>query len=465
MRFREFNPLLEFAPPSGSITSRVLNIIKSTEENSPVYKSAVDLLQQIISTANKNKQIQSGVPPVTESVSSKFISDAEAAEQGLTPAQRQFFEKKYANLEQQAEQKYQQGKIEGGEEKTKEIQQFFSGLEDQLKILASKAAPTKAIEKEIVTRFKGSFTDLVLRDQKITQEDLQEFLQAGIDGQVINMLDLVKTSTSGNLEKYIDEKYKKIIGIIKDDIFGYVPPGTGANMGPGEVALTMFGNPAKKGDVGDLDIGGVMYEIKGAKPAVTSGTGQSGSGGRLNGTRVQKPTTGFKIINDYFAKNLPDVDPTYKNIKGKTISKFNWNAKGINLFNQTVVTNIPNLERRRKFVMNFILELWGGLITNHNEIKNFEDMLISTVDLDEGTIDIQQAISTVTKLLYLSYKLSNGHPVPGMRDNQMFIIVLNASSLNYQIIKTTKDFDKIKIAGSINWTDANQSTSPQLFLA
>jgi hypothetical protein len=366
--------------------------------------------------------------------------------------------------EQDSEKQYNLGKIEGGVQKEKEIQAFFSGLEGQLKQLASKSAPTQRIAKEIVTRFKGSFTDVVLRDQKISKEELSEFLQAGIDGRVINMSSLVK-SNNGNLKTYVDKKFIKILEIIKDDIFGYVPPGTGANMGPGEVALTMFGNPAKKGDIGDLDIGGVMYEIKGAKPGEKSGTGLSGSGGRLNGTQVQKPTTGFKIINDYFAKNLPDVPSTFKNDKGKLISRFNWNAKGIKLFNSVVTESIPDIDKRIDFVTHFMLTLWAGLITNHNDIKNFDTEILRTVDLEEGVINIQTAISIVTKLLYESYKLSNGHLVPGKTGKQLYIIVLNAFTLNYVIIRNANDFDAVKIAGSINWTDANQSTSPQLFLA
>ena len=48
-----------------------------------------------------------------------------------------------------------------------------------------------------------------------------------------------------------------------------------------------------------------MYEVKGGR---TTGK-ESGYGGRLNGKQVQKPTSGFVLINNFFKKYLPTVDP------------------------------------------------------------------------------------------------------------------------------------------------------------
>ena len=55
---------------------------------------------------------------------------------------------------------------------------------------------------------------------------------------------------AGNIEKYVGAEYRAVFDGIKADVFPYSPPGTGHNMGPGEVALTMFGNPIVKGEVG-----------------------------------------------------------------------------------------------------------------------------------------------------------------------------------------------------------------------
>ena len=81
---------------------------------------------------------------------------------------------------------------------------------------------------------------------------------------------------------------------------------------------------------------------------------------------------------------------------------------------------------------------------------------------DDGIVDIGKAIQTAAELLYESYALSDGQMIKG---KPIFnIIVLNAGNLNYQIIRSSKDISKVRIVGGISWNDANQSTSPQLFM-
>ena len=338
-----------------------------------------------------------------------------------------------------------------------EIQTFFSGLEEQLRILAAKAAPDPKILKEIVIRFKGSFSDAILRDRKITQEDFKDFLNDAISGRVIDMSSLVK-SDKGNIGNFIsDSKHKEIFEIIRDDVFGYIPGGTGANMGPGEVALTMFGNPIRKGEIGDLDINGVMYEVKGGR---TTGK-ESGYGGRLNGKQVQKPTSGFVLINNFFKKYLPTVDPVGLGKTGKKVSRFNWNTKGLGVLNDVMSSAVKKKEKRELLLKELMLTLWAGLINNRDEIKDFQERVYSMVST-AGLIDIEKAIKISTELLYESYAVSDGQVIRG---KPVFnIIILNAGTLNYQIIRSSKDISKVRIVGGISWTDANSSTSPQLYI-
>jgi hypothetical protein len=345
----------------------------------------------------------------------------------------------------------------GKETRDVEIQAFFSGLEEQLRILAAKAAPDPKILKEIVIRFKSSFSDAILRDRKITQEDFKDFLNDAISGKVIDMSSLVK-SDKGNIENFIsDPKHKEIFEIIKDDVFGYIPGGTGANMGPGEVALTMFGNPIRKGEIGDLDIDGVMYEVKGGR---TKGK-ESGYGGRLNGKQVQKPTSGFVLINNFFKKYLPSIDPVGLGKTGKKVSRFNWNTKGLGVLNDVVSLAVKKKEKRELLLKELMLTLWAGLINNRDEIKNFQERVYSMVN-DQGLVDIEKAIKISTELLYESYAISDGQVIRG---KPVFnIIILNAGTLNYQIIRSSKDISKVRIVGGISWTDANSSTSPQLYI-
>ena len=458
MRFFEFKlpePGSDFANELASYLTKLIQTAKSLPEDDPRRREFNELLQNLKSQAGVAEDTVADADQATINAILSFLAkkgSKEATRYLLDGAQILGDKAVMSALQASAETHRQTGK----EERSAEIQQFFSGLEDQLKTLAAKAAPNDKISKDIVRNFKAAFGETVLRDRKITQEDLSQFLNDAIDSHIIDMNAMVGTNDD-NVGRFItNPKHKEIFDVIKDDIFSYIPGGTGANIGPGEVALTMFGNPIRKGDIGDLEVDGIMYEVKGGR---TRGK-ESGYGGRLNGKAVLKPTSGLRVINDYFKKKLPNVPAVVKNEKGKAISRFNWNSKGINNLNFVVNENIKRKDRKVAFMQGLMYELWSTLITNHEEIKNFDQKVLSMVGPD-GNIDPSNAIRITTELLYESYALSDGEKVRGRP--QFNIIVLNAGTLNYKIIRNPKDISKVQIVGGITWTDANQSTSPQLF--
>lgn len=458
MRFFEFKlpePGSVFAKELEQYVIKLINAAKTLPETDPRRAEFDQFLQKLKVDAGIKEDAVADADQATINAILSFLAkkgSKEATRYLLDGAEILGDEAVMSALQASAETHKQTGK----EERSAEIQQFFSGLEDQLKTLAAKAAPNDKILKDIVRNFKAAFGETVLRDRKITQEDLSQFLNDAIDSHIIDMNAMVGTN-EGNIGRFItNPKHKEIFDVIKDDIFSYIPGGTGANIGPGEVALTMFGNPIRKGDIGDLEIDGVMYEVKGGR---TRGK-ESGYGGRLNGKAVLKPTSGLRVINEYFKKKLPDVPAVAKSEKGKPISRFNWNPKGINNLNFVVGENIKRKDRKIAFMQGLMYELWSTLITNHEEIKNFDQKVLSIVEAD-GNIDPANAMRITTELLYESYALSDGEKVRGKP--QFNIIVLNAGTLNYQIIRKPQDISKVQIVGGISWTDANQSTSPQLF--
>jgi hypothetical protein len=98
------------------------------------------------------------------------------------------------------------------------------------------------------------------------------------------------TNPTGNVRDFVvnNRVNNKMFDIfVNQDIFSYAPGTTSGGVGPGEMALSMMGNPAQKGKTGDLLIDGKEIEIKAG--------GQKGSGGRLNSKALTKPTTGWKI--------------------------------------------------------------------------------------------------------------------------------------------------------------------------
>jgi hypothetical protein len=295
------------------------------------------------------------------------------------------------------------------------------------------------------------FSKVVLRNRQLSKEEVISFLDAANNSHIINMTELVKQE-EGNVLNFVNKKYIEQFNLFKDSLFGYIPGGTGANMGPGEVALSLLGNPTKKGTIGDLLVGNTMYEIKGNRP----GKG----GGRMNGKQVQKPTSGMNWIRDFFKKTF-NKETVFKNEKGKPISMYNWNDLGIKNLNDDVTKLVPNIDQRDRILKKFLIGLWSFMILNHKEIDNFKKIIESSVS--EGIIDPVKAKYNILSVLYESYRLSDGEGEG--KDKQLNIIVLNASTLNFRIIRNASDFSHIQVKGGVNWNDANSSTSPQTHIA
>ena len=111
-----------------------------------------------------------------------------------------------------------------------------------------------------------------------------------------------------------------------------------------------------------------------------------------------------------------------------------------------------------------MLDLSHAMIQNHKEIENFDGRIQSMVS-DNGTIS-DQAIRIITELLYESYALSDGEKDEKGNQKPFNIMVFNAQTLEYRIVRSTAGFAKqgIRVIGGIDWNDANASASPQLYI-
>jgi hypothetical protein len=340
----------------------------------------------------------------------------------------------------------------GVQSSEKETQKYFSDLNRALKPLVEKVSGDSKIRESVKTTLEGWFASVVLRDRKISKEEMLGFLHEAANGHIIDMKSLVKKS-NGNLQDFVNPKYKTIFELFKKALFDYKPGGTGANLGPAEVAITLLGNPAEKANVGDIMVDGVMYELKG---------GRGGKGGRLNGKEVLKPTSGGQFIKKFFEDRALPISPMIKSSKGKMIPKYNWNPTGIERLNQDLLTLKKTKAQRIKLIYDFLLGLWKHMITNYAEINDFDNKIQEMIDTETGTIDPQMAILNTTKLLYQSYQLSDGQVVGKIK--KMNILIINSETLNYIILRQEKDIDKVKIVNGITWNDANSSASPQLYI-
>jgi len=319
----------------------------------------------------------------------------------------------------------------------------------------------------------------------VTGQEIKEFLEACVRGDDINMLDVIQ-QPQGNIKNHVNPKYQKVFDVfVEENIFSYAPGTTSGAIGPGEMALSMMGNPAEKGKKGDLKIGDEEVEIKASAK----------TGGRFNSKSIAKATTGWAIwakgINQIM-QNAPEdatVSVTQKdgseklvpareyngnryNViknKAKEGSKYNWNSSGLKnlnievlqpyankretyeLFESTIKALVQNYDKLSKPATNR-----DGTPNEHHKPFNPGELIADAVK-DDGTIDIEKMNIAYSKIAYASYHLADGITT---------VMLLRTDNLNYVIFRDADDLvqqmagNKIATGGGFNWNDDQQTPTP-----
>ena len=157
----------------------------------------------------------------------------------------------------------------------------------------------------------------------------KKFLQQAKTG-VIDM-NKMTTLKKGTLKDILvgDADVKDTFNKVIDDFINWIPGRTAGNIGPGELALVMLGNPASKETKGDLGIGNppVMYEVKaGGAPQKMTAKGTLGAPKR-SGAFFDPGKSGYdarpqveKVLKSYGFEDFT----SYKMRKGKKEPLFNY---------------------------------------------------------------------------------------------------------------------------------------------
>lgn len=314
----------------------------------------------------------------------------------------------------------------------------------------------------------------------VTSEEIKNFLEACVNGDVINMLDVISRS-EGNIKNHVNPKYQKVFDVfVQENIFSYSPGTTSGAIGPGEMALSMMGNPAEKGKKGDLKIGNEEVEIKASAK----------TGGRFNSKAIAKATTGWATWAKGIAKimqNAPEdatISVTQKNgseklvpareyngnrynvikNKAKEGSKYNWNASGFKALNIEVLKPYANKRETYELFESTI----KSLVQNYDKLSSEQagnthhepfdpGKLIADAINDDGTVDMKEMNIAYSKIAYSSYHLADGITV---------VMLLRTDNLNYVIFRNADDLvqqmggDKIVTGGGFNWNDDQQTPTP-----
>ena len=314
----------------------------------------------------------------------------------------------------------------------------------------------------------------------VSGQEIKEFLEACVRGDVINMLNVIGTS-QGNIKDHVNPKYQKVFDVfVEENIFSYAPGTTSGAIGPGEMALSMMGNPAEKGKKGDLKIGDEEVEIKASAK----------TGGRFNSKAIAKATTGWQTwaqkINEIMSQAPEDatISVTQKNgeeelipareyngnrhnvIKGKAKkgSKYNWNSSGFKALNIEVLQPYSNLRQTfdlfestiRALVQNYDKLDKPQQGNSHHKPFNPGDLIEAAIN-DDGTVDPKKMNIAYSKIAYASYHLADGITTVMLlrTDNLSYTIFRNADDLVDQMNNNT-----VTTGGGFNWNDDQQTPTP-----
>lgn len=354
------------------------------------------------------------------------------------------------------------------------VQDYTLPSEEELKAMtASERSQAKKIavnaEKFTDTLRRAMFGLVVDIQTKYdtTPQEVQEFLQACVDGKVIDMARLIQTPR-GNVKNFANQDFKKMFDIFEENqIFSWTIGKTSGAIGPGEMALAMMGNPANKGTRGDLDIGGVEVEIKAS----------ASSGGRLNSKAIAKATSGWKVWSKNI-KEILDSAPEDRNVNitnkkgvrekiplkgwdgnshgktGKKGSVYNWNETGFRNLNEQVLDPYSDFNKTFKLFHETIFTL----VQNIDKIENADKLIASAINQD-GTVNSEKMNKAYTKIAYLSYTQTDAFDK---------LMLLRTDTLDFTIIENADELTDgmygenptVAIGSGFNWNDDQQTPTP-----
>jgi hypothetical protein len=332
------------------------------------------------------------------------------------------------------------------------------------------AVNAEAFTKTLKQALFGKILDMQ-EGSDVTPTEIKEFLQACADGKVINMLSVIQQDR-GNIKDHVNSQYQKVFDIfVKENIFSYSPGTTSGAIGPGEMALSMMGNPAEKGKKGDLKVGDQEIEIKASKA----------TGGRLNSKAIAKATTGWQVWRQNIGEILADAPDNRtigvsnkngqieqvpinkwngnqfnynkKNKKSKEGSRYNWNQKGFDALNAEVLQPYSDFDKTFKLFHDTI----KSLVQNIDKIDNWDKWLANSINSD-GTVDYLKVNKAYTRIAYQSYHLADGITT---------IMLLRTDTLDYSIVQNGAELadrlgDDIIAGTGFNWNDDQQTPTPGL---
>lgn len=339
-------------------------------------------------------------------------------------------------------------------------------LDQHIDFMLQRMSVEKRKKKLLIASIKSIF-----QHDQISTEDAIKFLEAAAEGKVIDMTQLLKDK-KGNITDYVRpdlvSTFKKVI----DDFFKLdLGASTGGNIGPGEIAFILLGNPVAKVKKGDLKIGegddAVKFEVKASglkkgKDSDSDSPTGSPSGSVFGGDHISTGAALWPTIKNVFEKyEITHTEETVidKSGKEKQSPMYRLNGKGFGQFNAAFEK--LDLEKRAGLLADIALTLYPGTTTEDTCKKTITKILEKNDGLLEENVN-NDYMRYLSLLALRAYRRDEG------KEN---FIYFNQVTKNFEIyfgdeldqeIKSPKS--KLAVVRGIDWNDGHYKASPGLYL-
>lgn len=496
MRFREFyRSLYEFAPPEGQsdIFQQLATIAQETPPGDPFHDKAMKLMQLVLKkigdierpAAAPIPQQPVAQPAPTTPVAQEPEVEPETEEEPVI-AERASAKKQVAQPDDLVWEEYldtiqdpkARAKIAKDPHIKASISIFIKSYE------AKKEAAKKAITDlagEVLSRIaKESPSDsekesliAIFTQNNIPEEHMKFFLEGAKTGKIINMTKLV-SSYQGKIDDHVNKPYQAIFSKVIGNFFNLADGmRTAGNIGPGEVAFVLLGNPAKKMNKGDLEVGRETFEVKASSdspgPLRKDGTpGASKPNGAVFGAKVnQKPASAWPIVQSILNKygiqqtTRQSAKPDPESGKYKELERFKINASGMTDLNQQLdLLKMPK-DNRANLMADILEQLFPKIVKKNKKV--FVERVKATQDRVTGhfpTEDSGELMKLLAKTALEGYKLEKH------KENFIFF---NKTSRNYYVFRSEEvdeaiDDGTIRLFKGIDWSDGQYPAAPKMYI-
>jgi hypothetical protein len=501
MRILDIIQLNEFAPPSGQedLFQQLATIAQETQPGDPFHEKAMKLMHLVLKKVGdipdqSAQAVQHPREPIAQAVLPQPALDTQepetldqpAPEEEPVIAERVSAKKSVAEPDDLVWEEYlntiadpkARAKISKDPTITASISLFIKAYESK------KEAARKEINDlagDVLSRIsKDGASDsekesliAIFATNNVSDEHMKFFLQGAKAGKIIDMMSLV-TSTNGKIDDHVRQPYRAIFSKVIGNFFNLADGmRTAGNIGPGEVAFVLLGNPAKKMNKGDLEVGNESFEVKASSDTPgklkKDGTpGASKPNGAVFGAKVnQKPASAWPIVQEIL--NKYGIERTTREVKDassptgfKELERFKINSSGMTDLNAELDSmRMPKAKRAN--LMADILEQLFPKIVKQNK-KDFVQHVALTMDPTTGhfpTEDTGELMKLLAKTALTGYKLEKH------KENFIFF---NKTSRTFYVFRGDEmseaiDDGTIRLFKGIDWSDGQYPAAPKMYIS